>query len=145
MDDRRHRRLAELRAEEEAKNRRERDMTHANEIRNDAVRLSRAEALNDRADEYMRAHGISEYGTALSAVVRLSEDGQSEPSVAEVERFAAENGMDFGTALRSILQGAQHHSQAFGSTGAGGTSVEDGLAQIVAERMAADPEGYRND
>jgi len=125
VDDPRNLRLAELRAEEAAENRKEQEMTHANEIRNDEVRLSQAEAINDRADEFMRANG-TDYPTAVKEVVRLSENGQSEPSVAEVEKFMRDNNVDdFGVALRGVMQDGQDRGQAFGSNGTAATSVED--------------------
>ena len=86
VEDPRNLRLTEMDAEIEAKNRREQNMTHANEIKADEVRLSQAESLNARADEFMRTHG-TDYPTAVREVVRLTQSGQSEPSVAEVERY----------------------------------------------------------
>jgi hypothetical protein len=101
------------------------------------VRLSQAEAINDRADEFMRTHG-TDYPTAVREVVRLSEHGTGEPSVAEVEKFMRENDIsDFGVALRGVVQDGQDHAQAFGSNGTGGTSVEDEntqLEKIIKER-----------
>lgn len=137
MDDPRNLRLAELRAEEAAENRKEQEMTHANEIRNDEVRLSRAESINERADEFMRTHDV-DYPTAVKEVVRLTESGQSEPSVAEVEKYMRENEVDdFGVALRAVVSDGQDHAQAFGSTGTAATSVEDEnteLQKIIKER-----------
>lgn len=130
-------RLTELDAEIEERNRREQQMTNINEVRADTMRLAQAEALNDRADEFMRANG-TDYPTAVREVVRLSNGGQSEPSVAEVEKFMRDNNVDdFGVALRGVMQDGQDRGQAFGSTGTGGTSVEDEntqLQKIIEER-----------
>ncbi len=127
--------FAEMDREIEAKNREEQSMTHANEIRNDALRLSQAESLNAWADEYMRTHDV-DYPTAVKEVVRLSDNGQSEPSVAEVERHMKVNDIeDSGTALREVISGQQ--TRAFGSNGTGGTSVGDentALQKIIEER-----------
>ncbi len=49
--------FAEMDREIEAKNREEQSMTHANGIRGDALRLSRAEAINERADQFMGPTG----------------------------------------------------------------------------------------
>lgn len=60
------------------------------------------------------------------------------------DRLARTEGIEYGAAVRQIIaeDEAFHHLPGGGSaSGDGG----DGLAQIVAERMAADPEGYRND
>ncbi len=136
-DDPRNLRLAEMDAEIEERNRREQSMTHANEIRNDEVRLAQAEAINERADEFARVHG-TDHVTAVKEVVRLTQSGQSEPSVAEVEKYMRDNNVDdFGVALRGVMQDGQDRGQAFGSTGTGGTSVEDentALQKIIEER-----------
>jgi len=125
VDDPRNLRLAELRAEEATEKRREKSMTNINEVRADTMRLAQAESLNARADEFARVHG-TDYPTAVREVVRLSESGQSEPSVAEVEKYMKVHDIsDFGVALRSVVQDGQDRGQAFGSTGTGGTSVED--------------------
>ena len=76
------------------------------------MRLSRAEALNDKADEYARVHG-TDYATALSIVVRLYEGGPSEPSLAEVEKYAADHGLRFEDALYSVFFEWRRHAQAF--------------------------------
>jgi hypothetical protein len=74
------------------------------EMRNDPDRAQRAQSLNERAEEYMNAHD-TDYTTALSEVVRLSESGAAEPSVAEVERYAKEHNItDFGQAVREIAR-----------------------------------------
>ena len=133
MDDPRNLRLAEMDREIEAKNREEQSMTHANEIKGDALRLSQAESLNARADEYMRTHDV-DYPTAVKEVVRLTQSGQSEPSVAEVEKYMRDNDVDdFGVALRSLVQ---DRGQAFGSTGTGGISADENseLAEILKAR-----------
>jgi len=128
-------RLAELDREIEAKNREEQNMTNANEIKADEVRLSRAESINDRADEFMRTNG-TDYPTAVREVVRLSDNGHSEPSVAEVERhMKAHDISDFGTALREVISGQQ--TRAVGSNGTRGTSAADEnseLAEILKAR-----------
>ncbi len=137
MTDPRNLRISEMDAEIEAKNRREQEMTHASEIRNDEVRLSQAESLNARADAYMRTHDV-DYPTAVREVVRLSENGTGEPSVAEVEKYMRDSDVDdFGVALRAVVQDGQDHGQAFGSTGTAATSVEDEnieLQKIIEER-----------
>lgn len=137
VDDPRNLRLAEMDREIEAKNREEQSMTHANEIKGDALRLSQAESLNARADEYMRANG-TDYPTAVKEVVRLSENGTGEPTTEQVEKFMRDNDIsDFGVALRGVVSDGQDHAQAFGSNGTGGTSVEDEntqLERIIKER-----------
>ena len=134
VDDPRNLRLAELRAEEAAENRREQSMTNASEIRNDEVRLSQAEAINERADEYMRTHG-TDYPTAVREVVRLSENGTWEPTTEQVERYMkAHDISDFGTALREVISGQQ--TRAVGSNGTGGTSADENseLAEVLKAR-----------
>lgn len=58
------------------------------------------------------------------------------------DRLARTEGIEYGDAVRQIIaeDEAFHHLPGSGQAPDGG----DGLAQIVAERMAADPEGYRN-
>ncbi|MEJ7871286.1 MAG: hypothetical protein WKF67_03425 [Rubrobacteraceae bacterium] len=137
VDDPRNLRLAEMDRDIEAKNREEQNMTNASEIKADEVRLSQAESLNARADEFMRTHDV-DYPTAVREVVRLTQSGQSEPSVAEVEKYMRDNDVDdFGVALRGVVQDGQDRGQAFGSTPTGGISVEDentALQKIIEER-----------
>jgi hypothetical protein len=65
-------------------------------------RMRLAQSLNDRAEEYMQTHD-TDYTTALREVVRLSDKGDSEPSVAEVERYMKKHDVtDFGQAARQV-------------------------------------------
>jgi hypothetical protein len=135
VDDPRNLRLAEMDREIEAKNREEQNMTNASEIKADEVRLSQAEALNERADEFARVHG-TDHVTAVREVVRLSNGGALEPTTEQVEKHMRDNDIsDFGTALREVIFGQQ--TRAVGSNGTGGTSVEDentALQKIIEER-----------
>lgn len=113
MDDRRHRRLAELRAEEAAEKSRTKEATD--------VRLS-----ND-------AEGIRGRIEALA----------SKDLPDRAEKLARAENLEYGDAVRKIIaeDDAFHHLPGGGSA----SGNDGGLEQIVAERMAADPEGYRND
>ncbi len=59
------------------------------------------------------------------------------------EKLARTEGIEYGAAVRQIIaeDEAFHHLPGGGSA----SGNDGGLAQIVAERMATDPEGYAND
>ena len=102
----------------------------------------------------LRAEEIAEKSRTKEATdVKLSNDAEGYRQRIEdlaakdlpdrAEKLAAREGMEYGAAVRQIIS----EDEAFQHLPSGGPASgnEGGLEQIVAERMAADPEGYRND
>ena len=111
-----------------------------NALKNDPERLRLAQSLNEKAEELMKERGIP-----YPEAVRLAAQGSTEPTTQEVEAFAAENKMDFGTALRTLLRDHLHHDQAFGQPVESRVYGDGDMERVVNERMKADPKGYAND
>jgi hypothetical protein len=106
-----------------------------NKIKGDSVQLAQAEALNAKADEYSRVHGI-DYITALrevykSETLKLSQ----EPTVAEVEARMQQDGVGFEDALHSILQSGRYDAavHAGGGTGLSDQEYDKQLKQRMEE------------
>jgi hypothetical protein len=110
-----------------------------NEIRNDEVRLSQAQSLNEKAARLMQERNIP----YLEAVrLAAQEQEPDEPTIEEVEAYARENGIeDFGQAVRKVV--ADHGDERFGgfrprTGGALAKQEEAEIKRIAKERGYGD-------